>query len=280
MTPVELLTAWRPTPLGIGLPVLLALAYLGAVLRLRRRGVRWSRSRLLWWMLTCLLMAWTLCGAPWALRTRSDWMDGIALGMAAAVLPLGAALGDPVGLLEAVRGRGSRVIRGRIARALMYPGISSAISAVFLTVALLSGWFVPHGATPAPGWGLLMLCAFVTGLLVNLPLFAEGLLPPWANPAVKTLIAFLDGLFDAIPGIVVMLLVNLRAGGALLGIAEAIGIPMIAATLVHWVRSDAVATREVDAALDAEEPGDGLWWRADPRFEGRYGRVDAAEERS
>ena len=275
MTVADLFTAWAPTPWGIGVPLLFALPYLAAVLHLRRKGDRWSGWRLLWWMLTCLLMAWTLCGAPWALRTQSDWMDGIALGMAAAVLPLGAALGDPVGLVEAVLGRRARVLRGRLARALMYPGVSSAISALFLTVALLSGWFVPHGATPALGWGLLMVCAFATGLLVNLPLFGEDLLPQWANPAVKTLIAFLDGLFDAIPGIVVMLLVNLRAGGALLGIAEAIGIPMIAATLVHWVRSDAVETRAVDATLDAEEPGDGLWWRSDPQLQERFGRPGA-----
>ncbi|MEN2741004.1 cytochrome c oxidase assembly protein [Microbacterium sp. X-17] len=270
MTFADLFTAWAPTPWGIGLPALCAAAYLVAVLRLRRRGIRWSRWRSLWWLLACLLAVWTLCGAPWALRTESDWMDGLAVGMAAAVLPLGAALADPVRLAETVRGRPVRFLRGRIARAFMYPGVSSALSALFLTIAMTSRWYSPHGQTPELAWLLLLLGAFVTGMLVNLPLFGEDLLPVWATPGVKTLIAFLDGIFDAIPGIVVMLLVNMKTGGALLATAEVIGIPMIAATLVQWVRADAATTRVIDAELDAEEPGDGLWWQSDPRFQDRY----------
>lgn len=270
----SLLTAWAPTPWGIGIPVLCALLYVVGAARLRARGVRWSGWRVTWWLLTCALACWTFAGAPWALRTESDWMDGIALGMAAAVLPLGFALGDPIRLAESLRGRPIGWVRGRIARAFMYPGVSSAISALFLTVALTSPWYRPHGQTPPFAWALLLLCAFATGLLVNLPLLGEDLLPSWANPGVKTLIAFLDGLFDAIPGIVVMLLVNMRTGGGLLAVAEVVGIPMIAATLVQWVRADAAETRVVDAELDAQEPGDGLWWQSDPRFQDRFSGRD------
>ena len=81
---------------------------------------------------------------------------------------------------------------------------------------------------------------------------------------------------DAIPGVVVLLTVNQQAGGALLAVAEGVGIPLIAATLAEWVRADAVEAREVDARLDEEGDGQpertGLWWESDPRFADRFGR--------
>jgi len=280
VTPLDLLTAWSPNVPGIAVPAVAALLYLLAVLRLRRRGGPWGSWRLVLWLLSCLLAGWTFAGPPWALRAESEWMDGIALGVASALLPLGVALGDPAGLAERLRGRPVPLLRNALARAVMFPGVSSAISAIFLTAALTSAWWQPGRTAPLP-WALLLLCAFLAGLLVNLPLLADDLLPAWASPGVRTLIAFLDGLFDAIPGIVVMLTVSEAAGGGLLAVAEAVGIPLIAATLVQWVRADAAETREVDARLDeqelhavleGQEPGAGLWWESDPRFQGRYRR--------
>jgi putative copper resistance protein D len=99
-----------------------------------------------------------------------------------------------------------------------------------------------------------------------------------------------------------MLLVNKYSGGALLAIAEVVGIPMIAATVVMWVRADAEEQKQIDAELDArdaeasrpaarnadavdalsrpEDPraaadpadgeGEGLWWLDDPRFADRF----------
>jgi putative copper resistance protein D len=281
VTADELVTAWAPSLYGVGLPALFAAAYGWGFVSARRRGLDAPAWRLALWLVTCAVAVWTFAGAPWALRTQSQWMDGIALGIASAVLPLGIAFGDPVGLAERLRGRPLRMLRGHIARAIMFPGVSSLISAVFLTIALTSGWWRPGGGTAPGPWAGLLGCAFVVGLLVNVPLLAEDLLPSWASPGVKTLVAFLDGLFDAVPGIVVMLAVNQQAGGALLAIAEAVGIPLMAGTLAQWVRADAVEAREVDARLDEEDVANvldgepqssGLWWESDPRFADRFGR--------
>lgn len=276
VTAGDLVTAWAPNLPGLGLPALCAAGYVGAFMAARRRGLDAPTWRLVLWLVTCALAVWTFAGAPWALRTRTGSMDGIALGMVSAVLPLGIAFGDPVGLAERLRGRPVRMLRGRVARALMFPGVSSLISAVFLTVALTSAWWRPVGRTAPGPWSGLLACTFVVGLLVTLPLLADDLLPSWASPGIKTLVAFLDGLFDAIPGVVVMLTVNQQAGGALLAVAEGVGIPLIAATLAEWVRADAVEAREVDARLDEEGDGQpertGLWWESDPRFADRFGR--------
>jgi putative copper resistance protein D len=135
----------------------------------------------------------------------------------------------------------------------------------------------------------------VTGLLFVLPLMVDELLPAWAGPGVRTLLAFADGLFDAIPGILVMtsgvvvargyagfaragapdpLAETHLGGGALLAVAESVGLPVIAVTFLQWTRSDDREAREVDALLDTEAPvtdESGLWWETDPRFAGPYG---------
>ncbi|KAA9107598.1 cytochrome c oxidase assembly protein [Microbacterium rhizomatis] len=265
-----LLSPWAPSVVGLGLPALAAVAYAVGVAVARGRGIPWAIWRVVIWMVTCALGVWTFAGPAQALRDVNPWMDGVSIGMAAAVLPLGVALGDPVKLIELLRGRRIGWARGRVARFVMFPGVASLVSAVVLTYAITSQWYQASLTEPLP-WVLLLLTAFVTGLAVNLPLLSDDLMPEWATPAVKTLVAFADGLFDAVPGLVMMLLINKYSGGALLAIAEVIGIPMIAATVVMWVRADAREQREIDAELDAREAeGQGPWWLDDPRFADRF----------
>jgi len=296
-----LFSPWAPSLVGLGIPALAAIGYAVGVMVARRRGIHWPAWRVVIWMVTAVLAAWTFAGPPQALRDVNPWMDGVSIGMAAAVLPLGVALGDPVKLIELLRGRRIGWARGRIARFFMFPGVASLLSAIVLTYAITSEWYQAALTQPLP-WALLLLAAFVTGLAVNLPLLSDDLMPEWATPAVKTLVAFADGLFDAIAGLVMMLLVNKYSGGALLAIAEVVGIPMIAATVVMWVRADAEEQKQIDAELDArdaeasrpaarnadavdalsrpEDPraaadpadgeGEGLWWLDDPRFADRF----------
>ncbi len=279
----ELFTAWAPNVLGIGLPIAVAALYVWGVTAARRRGIPWPAWRVVIWMLTCVIAVWTLTGAPTALRHSNPFADGVTIGIVSAVLPLGFALGDPFKLVESLRGTQVGWARGRVARFLMFPGLASLLSAVVLTVAVTSEWYQASLTDPL-AWTLLLLTAFVAGLLVNLPLLSEDLMPAWATPPVKTLIAFADGIFDAVPGIVMLLLVDNYSGTALLAVAEAVGIPMIAATVVMWVRADAEEQKLVDAELDAREaaappapapatpdaPAEGLWWLDDPRFADRF----------
>ena len=158
-----------------------------------------------------------------------------------------------------------------------------------------------------------------TGVLFTLPLLADELVPAWCTAGVRVLIGFADGLLDAVPGVVVMaspallgapvaaylaapdpLWQQRLGGGAMFGIAEAVGLPLLAATVLAWVRADAKEAAAVDARLDAERsqrasartvaeagdmtagPGptataaepvlDRPWWETDPRFAHRRPR--------
>ena len=115
----------------------------------------------------------------------------------------------------------------------------------------------------------------------------------------RALIAFVDGLLDAIPGILVMTAPVLLApgvagltnrtwgpgaavdqkigGGVMLAVAEVVGLPLLAEIFVSWVRADDAEAVAMDAFLDAHaaeslmeesvEPVlDRPWWETDPRF--------------
>src|SRR6478609_945296 len=152
---------WAPGVVGLALPALAAIGYAVGVARARGRGIPWPVWRSLIWMATCALAVWTFAGPPQALRDVNPWMDGVSIGMSAAVLPLGVALGDPVKLIELLRGRRIGWARGRIARFFMFPGVASLLSAVVLTYAITSEWYQAALTQPLP-WALLLLVAFVT----------------------------------------------------------------------------------------------------------------------
>lgn len=277
----HLVTTWSPDFLGVLLPLVLLGAYAWPLARTWRSGRRWPVWRVACYAGGLLVLTCALDGSPAAYRATIPWLGGLSVGLVAAVVPLGLALGDPVTLWEQATGRSTRWLRGRLARAVMFPLLASALSAVLLTVAFTGPWYAAARAHETP-WALLQLAVLAVGLLVNLPLLTEDLLPAWCGPGLRTLLAFVDGLFDAVPGIVVMTTVEKYTGGALLSVAEAVGIPMIFAVLLTWVRSDERDARVADARLDAAEAaalaegtGDGpapLWWQSDPQLSRRFQR--------
>lgn len=260
---------WSLDLVGVLLPLALAVGYAG-LLRVRRQP--WPAWRTVCWFAGVVVLAWSLLGAPAALRAQTPWWGALGIAVVAAVVPLGLALGDPVRLWENGR-RPVSWLRGMVARSVMFPLVASALSAAVLTVAFTGGWYAAARRHDGP-WTLLVLAALLIGLLVNLPLLSEDLLPSWCGPGMRTFLAFVDGLFDAIPGIVVMTTVERYTGGALLAVAESVGVPMIFAVLIQWVRSDERDAREVDARLDAEEVTGELdqspWWTKDPQLSRRF----------
>ncbi|MEO7070602.1 MAG: cytochrome c oxidase assembly protein [Nostocoides sp.] len=253
---------WSLDPIGVLLPLVLSIAYAG-LLAVRRTS--WPAWRTVCWFAGVAVLAWSLLGAPAARRADTSWWGAAGIALVAAVAPLGLALGDPIGLWEKGR-RPVAWIRRRVVRAVTFPLVASGASAALLTIAFTGGWYASARRHDGP-WTLLVLSALGVGLLVNLPLLSDDLLPTWCGPGMRTLLAFVDGLFDAIPGIVVMTTVERFTGGALLSIAESVGIPMIFAVLLQWVRSDERDAREIDARLDASEAEgvhDGTpWWLKD-----------------
>lgn len=311
LTASSWLTAWTADPVGIVLGVLLLTGYAVCLHRLHRTGRAWS-----WWralaftVLGVGTLVYATCGVLAVYRGTLFWTAAAQATVLSAVTPLGLALGDPVTLsANALGDKGSDrllgVLRGRVARVLMFPLVSSAVAVGTLVAVFFTPWLEDSVAS-AGVREVLYLVLLGTGALFVLPLLGEEMLPAWCTHPVRALFAFVDGLADAVPGILVMTAPTLLAagvpgytnrswgpdpawdqklgGGAMLGIAESVGLPFLFAVLVGWVRADAAEARAVDAELDAREPApqqaqaaapeqparDRPWWETDPRFRDQY----------
>lgn len=323
------LTAWRFDPVGVLLAALLLGGYCWMLLAAGRRGIRWPKWRIAAYLVLGVgTLLYVTCGVVGVYRGTFLWMFAAQVAVVGTVTPMGLALGDPMRLLSAALGpqdtRVERATRSRIVRALTFPLVSFLLD----IAGILAIFFTPYGdhAVRSQWLGtVLILQLLVVGLLFVLPTLADGLLPEWATPPVRTFLAFLDGVADALPGILVMTANSMLlphfpgfshaadtlrgglshtmdqkyAGGALLAVAESIGVPMLAAVFIEWLRSDAAEARATDAELDraeleratvnratsartdqhddgpATEPGaDQPWWLSDPRLADRFGNRD------
>lgn len=285
------LTDWRPGSWGTLLVAVVTIGYVAPWIRARRRG----RADVSWlaWFLTfgAGALAYTLCGPVEVWSTRLMWVFALQVALLVAVIPTGLALARPVDVIEGATGSTAlrRVLGGHLGRALMYPFVSSILAMVSVIVV----FFTPYGQAAldsTPMRIVLTVHLLVVGVTVVLPLLAGDLLPAWAGPGVRVLLACVDGLFDAIPGILVMTHHDLLmphfpgfaasastyrgdmsasldqkfAGGALLAVAESVGLPLLAAVFIEWMRADRASALRADAELDAQY-GDGPgtttpWW--------------------
>lgn len=328
LTSMTLLTSWTFDPLGATLAVALTWSYAVGLVRAHRRGARSSWLRTATFMLLGIgTLIYATCGGLAVYRSSLFWVAATQAAVLSAVTTMGLALGDPVTLAgKALGDRGVQrlhgVLAGRLPRMLMFPLVSSLLAAGSLIVVFFTGYFAAS-VTQLLVREVLYAQLLVTGLLVILPLLCDDLLPPWCTHPVRALLGFADGMLDAIPGILVMTAPALLApgvagfanrswgpspdldqklgGGAMIAVAEVIGLPVLAAIFVSWVRADDADALQTDAYLDAmamrpvaldslvvdpravgsgvvgpaasESSGpvlDRPWWETDPRFSGRH----------
>jgi cytochrome c oxidase assembly factor CtaG len=307
-TPADLVTHWVVSPFGIVLALVLAVAYAAALVVLQRRGDAVPVLRPVTFFIVgvgSLLLATD--GGLAAFRGTSFVAAAAQSAVLAAVTPVGIALGDPVGLARrALSEQQTRtldtVLGSRWVRVVMFPLVASVVATGLHLALFVSPWLadsVAHSWVRELTYAVLL----VSGLLFVLPLLADELVPRWCTAGVRVLIAFGDGLLDAVPGVVVMaspallgtpvaaylsahdpLWEQRLGGGAMFGVAEIVGLPLLAATVLAWVRSDAREAALVDARLDrealerramtprpeADDTSDAVldrpWWETDPRF--------------
>jgi putative copper resistance protein D len=281
LTTARLFTTWQADWFGCALVLLLGGLYGWGVVRVVRGGGRWSAGR------TAVFGLVGLGGIAVATMSSLAVYDRVLFWPAAVqnivldlVAPLGLALGDPLTLARrALPGpageRLGRAMRGRAVRLLTYPLVST-----FLVLASeLCIYFTPYFETALRHEGvhrLMYLQLLLTGSLFVLPMLSrEELLPRWCSHPVRALLVFVDGLVDAVPGLVVMTTGTLVAGnwyaaqdrdwgpspqkdqqfggGLMLAIAELVGLPFLLAVFVEWVRAERVRTAVLDRQLDEEE---------------------------
>ncbi|MFD5163843.1 cytochrome c oxidase assembly protein [Streptomyces hawaiiensis] len=279
-TAARLLGSWQ-----LDVPALLLVAVLGGlygwgVVRVRGRGGSWPAARLAAFVLLGLgaIVVATMSGLAvydrelfWPAAVQNVGLDLLA--------PLGLALGDPLRLAVqalpeggAVRVR--RVLTGRLAGLLTFP----LVSTVLVLATELTVYFTPYFATALRvGWlhELMYLHLLAAGCLFVLPVLTrEQALPAWCTHPVRAALVFLDGVVDALPGLVVMTHGTLIAGawylhhappwspdvhhdqqvggGAMLGIAELVAIPFLLTVLAQWARAERAQTAVLDRRLDGE----------------------------
>jgi len=280
LTPGRLLSSWQPDVPALLLVALLGGLYGWGVLRLRRRGEPWPVARVIAFAVLGLgaLVVATMSALAvydhelfWPAAVQNILLDLVA--------PLGLALGDPLRLAlhalpEPAAGRVRRAMTGRLVRLLTFP----LVSTVVVLATELTIYFTPYFETALrDNWlhQLMYLHLLLAGCLFVVPVLTrEEALPQWCTHPVRAALVFLDGIVDAVPGIVVMTHGTLIAGawylhhapswspdvqhdqqvggGAMIGIAELVALPFLLAILVQWARTERAETVALDLRLDRE----------------------------
>ncbi|MFF7193781.1 cytochrome c oxidase assembly protein [Streptomyces sp. NPDC008079] len=274
LTGARFFDAWRLDAVALTAVVLLGVAYALGVRRKRRAGERWP----LWRTAAFYVLGLgTLVVATMSSLAVYDrvlfWPAAVQNILLDLFAPLGLALGDPLAL-AAPDSRLRRAFTGRTVRLLMYPLVSS----VLVLASELTIYFTPYFST-ALGNGLVLqlmhLQLLLTGCLFVLPMLSrQDLLPSWCGHPVRAALVFFDGLFDSVPGIVVMTSGTLVAGhwytahprswgpsvqhdqmlggGLMLTLAELVALPFLILVFFEWWRAEREKTAELDARLDRE----------------------------
>lgn len=280
LTVGRLLSSWQPDVPALLLVIVLGALYGWGMARLRRRGEPWPPGRAIVFALLGLggLVVATMSGLA-VYDHELFWPAAVQNILLDLVVPLGLALGDPLRLAVEALPEGSarrvrRLMTGRVVRTLTFPMVSTAlVLATELTI-----YFTPYFATALRvGWlhELMYLHLLAAGSLVVVPVLTrEEALPAWCTHPVRAALVFLDGIVDAVPGVVVMTHGTLIAGawylhhapswspdvqhdqqiggGAMLSIAELVALPFMLAILYQWARAERAQTAALDRRLDAE----------------------------
>lgn len=315
----QILTAWRLDIPAALVVAALAAGYLYGVFRLRRSGEQWR-----WWPSIAFLV---LGLGSIVLATMSSlgvydrelfWARAVQYTVLLSLSPLLLAMGEPLELARRAVGPSGRrrldaVLRSRPVRIVSFPMTGAVLGVIALLVLYLSPLF---GLTLRNeiAHHLVWLGLFLVGATFFVPELdtGEDLLPSWCGYPARMAFSVVDGLVDALPGIVVMTMHGTLAatfyshlhrtwgpaphwdqtiGGALmLTLAEAIALPFLVVLFVRWAQDDERAGREADlrleriAAAAGPQDADALstrpWWETDPgSLAGRLGPVERDPER-
>jgi putative membrane protein len=189
------------------------------------------------------------------------------------VVPFLMALGRPLHLaLEALPPRGAALLRAALAappaRLFTQPVVGPLLLAV-LPFGVFFTALMPESLDHPIVLSMLHVALLAAGLAVLVPLWESQALDTRIPYAIALLIAFIELLADALPGIIVRLDTHVLAaghfvttrplrdqqiGGDLLwGLGEFIDLPFLVLLLVQWMRSDARDAQTVDQQLDARQ---------------------------
>ena len=293
LTPSRWLTAW-----SLDVPVLVVVLALAAGYLLLVRRATWPGSSTAWFLTAGL-------GLP-VLVTMSFlgtydrvllWPLAVQDVLLLTLVPIGLTAGRPLALIRAAFPSNRKP--SRLSRVLSFPLVGSVAAVAVMLAVYTTGWDQARLGSPTL-LELTRLLLVVVGCCFLWPLLGVDAGTGSTSYPVRAVIAFVDGLLDAIPGLAVLGSGHAIAaahylsvgrtyardqevgGAAMVALSELVGLPALLVLLVQWVRSDARQAQLVDAELDVVEAAEvavhgsavlqAPWWESDAGpLAGRFG---------
>jgi cytochrome c oxidase assembly factor CtaG len=280
LTLARAVTEWTFDPWACAFVLLLGAGYLAGVRRARRRGITWPAARTVSFAAVGLgtvviaAMSWTGAYAGVLFYARATQTILLLL-----LAPLFLALGRPLTLAIAVApGRsGQRLeaaIGSRTARVLTFPAITTLVLVVVPFVVYFSSWYTAYFHS-AGIRELTYLALIAPGFVFFWTLMRADPVPRAYPYLVSLWITAAEVIGDAILGIAVigdsrligggyyqalarpwgpsLRFDQMLGGGTLWVIGDLVGLPFLAAQLIHMMREDAAEAAVIDAELDARD---------------------------
>ena len=276
------LATWRFDPVALVVIVVAAGLYLGGIIRAGRRGIRWPRRFSLAFLGLGLgsfaVVEFGFLGAyshdlRWAFTTR------VALLLFA--VPACIAAGRPIGLLRVSLGESGVIRLERMLTTRVLKLFGNAIFATLFSAAVFCLFLTPVAwvlrGTPALDAAMGVVIP-VLGLIMVLPIVENAAGRTSLFITIEFLLAFVELIIDAVPGIVLRLndaildhapLIGPAvtaasswwpnpvhdqhlAGDALWFIAEIADVPILVLLFVRWTRSEKREEKKYDALSDEQ----------------------------
>ncbi len=277
LTPWSAFVSWRVDPGVAAFIVAVGAVYLAGVRRVRASGFSWPRSRVVCFIflgMGSLLIATMSFVGVYA--HTLFWVYALQNVVLLMVIPLFFALGMP--LLLALHGlppgpatRLAGVLDGRLGRVIVFPVTGSIIMIVVPFVVYFSGLY-EQSLRHYLIYELVHFLLVVTGFLFFWSVMGGADVARRVPFAAALFIAFVELLFDAVPGIVVRYTTRILGGGyyrqlarpwgpslrrdqgfggaVLWFVGEAVGVPVLTVLMARWIAEERRETARVDRALD------------------------------
>ncbi|MDY6054886.1 cytochrome c oxidase assembly protein [Micrococcus sp.] len=291
-TPERWLTLWRPDWLWVAIIVFLAVWYVGAAVRLHRRGDRWPVLRTVCWLVGLAVLAWVTSGAPaiYGMVLFSAHMVGhMTLTM---VAPLFLVLGAPITLALRslpVRTDGSRgprewilwIVHSWWGAFVTHPIVAGVHFAGAILVFYYTDVF-RFALSEHVGHEFMNFHFLLTGFVFALVMVGADPLPRRPPYPLRLVLLLATMVFHAFIGVALTgstgvlqaswfgnmgrdwgpsALADQRIGGAIMwGIGEFPTVLMAVAVAVLWYRSDQRVARRMDRKADRDGDADLARW--------------------
>jgi putative membrane protein len=283
-------TSWTMDAGAVALAAVLAVGYAVGIARVRARGLVWPIQRSVAWFAGVASLLVVTLGWLGARAHTLLWVYTVQVLVLLLGTPVLLAYGRPLALaVDALSPTASaRLLRfrsGWIARTIANPAVGPLVVPVVLGVIFFSPVL---SITLEHEWAydLLQIVLVGIGLLIAIGLVGDGAERDTSLALAATVaVAFVELLFDAVPGIVLRLRTHLvataywtrvhhagrlsaltdqqHAGAALWFIAEFADLPFLLIVIRRWIRVDQLDAVRIDRELDASEVTE-PWWETDP----------------